>query len=380
MDFEDIRSYHDSEVPGVIAELLADEGFCSLIEKMYGPGQAGGIRQILSSSQSKFDLQDKLIKPLVARIVNDSTNGFEVSGSENIPRDKACLYISNHRNIILDSALLSWYLFTHGLSTVEIAIGSNLMYFPWIEKLVKLNKSFVIRRGITGRALLQSSMQASAYIRQKLTADNQSVWIAQREGRAKDGDDRTQSSLIHMLMLAADNKEYVKLLNSYNIIPVSISYEFDPCDVFKAQEVAARENESTDIEKKVTAYNEMAYEVLWPKGKVHYHFGKPLDLAPFKDIADKNELSETIAATLDSKIHEGFRLSSSHKAAAAILGMLSQEGSVSEKDITAFREYVMSKIIKFGLEPELTMEYTVRQYARIYSNHLKACSGGIQGV
>lgn len=374
MDFEDIRSYHDIEVPAVITGMLADKDFCGLIESLYGAEKAVVVKQVLASCRSKFDIQDGLVKPFVAQVIKDSTDGFDVSGFENVPRDKACLFISNHRNIILDSALLSWYLHTHGLSTVEIAIGSNLMYFPWIEKLVKLNKSFVIRRGITGRALLQSSMQASNYIKHKLLEDNQSIWIAQREGRAKDGDDRTQPSLIHMLMLAAENKEYIKLLNSYSIVPASVSYEFDPCDVFKAQEVAARENEIVGFEKKVTAYNEMAFEVMWPKGKVHYHFGKPLDLSRFEGITDKNELSEAVAGALDSEIHAGFRITSVNKAAAACLDQLPVGETVTEEDVAAFRQYVMAKVVKFGLDPELTMEYTARQYAKIYSNYLKAFS------
>ena len=180
MDFEDIRSYHDVEVHNVVMEMLNDEGFSALLSKLYGEEKTPAIRQILSSCKSKFDLQDSLVKPFVAKVIADSMTSFTVSGYENVPRDRACLFISNHRNIILDSALLSWYLHTHGLSTVEIAIGSNLLYFPWIEKLVKLNKSFIIRRGIAGRALLQSSMQASAYIKHKIVNDHQSIWIAQK--------------------------------------------------------------------------------------------------------------------------------------------------------------------------------------------------------
>ncbi len=235
-NFDEIRSYNPEEVPAVMQRLCEEKPFMKVVSTLFPLMPKEQLKHKLLSFRNSDDLQKEMVYPFLQYLEANMTTGIKLTGLENIENKKKYLYISNHRDIILDSALLCSKLIENGMETVEIAVGDNLLVFPWIEKLVRVNKSFIVQRGLSTRQVMESSKRLSAYIRHVLYEKKNSVWIAQREGRAKDSDDRTQTSLLKMFNLAGKTNDLIENLKELNICPVSISYEFDPCDFLKAKE------------------------------------------------------------------------------------------------------------------------------------------------
>ena len=228
-EFDDIRCYNDNEVAPALARLSEEKQFMKVLSTIYPLLPKDVIRQRLLSFKSIPEFQNELIYPFLQYIEANLTKGIELQLPENFDSTQPYLYISNHRDIILDSALLCAKLIEKGMDTVEIAIGDNLLVFPWIEELVRVNKSFIVKRGLSPRQILESSKKLSSYIRFTIIEKQQSIWIAQREGRAKDSNDRTQESLLKMMNMSG-NASIAENLAQLNICPLSISYEYDPCD------------------------------------------------------------------------------------------------------------------------------------------------------
>ena len=235
-NFDEIRSYYPEEVPEVMRLLCEEKPFMKVVSTLFPLMPKDQLKQKLLSFKSADDLQKEMVYPFLKYLEANMTKGIELTGIENIEKERNYLYISNHRDIILDSALLCSKLLEQEMDTVEIAIGDNLLILPWIEKLVRVNKSFIVQRGLSARQILESSKRLSAYLRFVLNEKKSSIWIAQREGRAKDSDDRTQESLLKMFNLGGKTNNVIENLKELNICPLSISYEYDPCDFLKAKE------------------------------------------------------------------------------------------------------------------------------------------------
>lgn len=322
--FDDIRPYRDDEVAAVIQKLINEQGLQTSIASLKLPRLYKTLPSLsrlivkysLKLRAKKFhnieQIQEEVAKYL-NHLIAESTNGFSFSGIENVDPSKPALFISNHRDIVLDVALVNWALYKSNINTVEAAVGNNLLHQPWVADLMRINKSFIVKRSEkTKRAMLTASKQLSAYIHDSIVSREQNIWIAQREGRAKDGIDKTNSALISMLLLNKDKQtpiaEYLKQLN---IVPVSISYEFDPCDSDKAIELAAKEATGTYEKHEDEDLNSITQGLIGQKGRVHIEFCQPIN----GEYAD----SKAIAAAIDKEIITHYRLYDSNLVAHAAL-------------------------------------------------------------
>jgi len=227
---------------------------------------------------------------------------------ENLDKSKSYLFISNHRDIILDSAILNYLIVLEGMNTTEIAIGNNLLIEDWIEYAVKLNRAFVVRRNLPVREMLVASKKLSEYIRRNITKRNNSVWIAQREGRTKDGNDKTQVALLKMLNFSNIN-EFTQGFKELQIVPISISYEIEPCGISKVEELYKRQTEGFEKTQE-DDLKSMGHGLVNPKGRVHFAFGKPLtdQIDLFAKELTIGEQIEKLADHIDEQIYRNFKL------------------------------------------------------------------------
>ncbi|MBR1630536.1 MAG: 1-acyl-sn-glycerol-3-phosphate acyltransferase, partial [Paludibacteraceae bacterium] len=233
--FDDIRAYRDEELMSTLARLTQSDRFWQAVLSVYPNENRDSLTSRLNGLNGIEDFQVRMVFPIMHMIEQRLTSGIRAIGLDRIDEGPH-VFISNHRDIILDSALLDKCLVENGRHTVEIAIGNNLLIEPWIEDLVRLNRSFIVRRGGGMREVLTNSLHLSAYIHHTVTENQHCCWIAQREGRAKDSDDRTQDSVIKMLGLAGHG-DFAHHLAELHICPLAITYEYDPCDYLKAREL-----------------------------------------------------------------------------------------------------------------------------------------------
>ena len=235
VEFDEIRPYHDEELPQIYEELIADPAFRQVVAAVIPGVPFDMIARKMRACKSKLEFQQAFCYDLLWKIAKDAANGLSLDHTALKDKKAAYTYISNHRDIILDSGFLSILLIDQGMDTVEIAIGDNLLIYPWIKKLVRVNKSFIVQRGLPMRQMLESSARMSRYMHYTIAQKKQSIWIAQREGRAKDSNDLTQDSILKMLAIGGEG-DIVDRLMEMNIAPLAISYEYDPCDFLKAWE------------------------------------------------------------------------------------------------------------------------------------------------
>jgi hypothetical protein len=269
-------------------------------------------------------IQQEVAKYLNHLMKNSST-AFSFKGLDKLDTSKATLFISNHRDIILDAALINLALFQSNMNTVQAAVGDNLLDKPWVSDLMRLNKCFVVKRSEkTKRAMLQASKQLSSFIHHSLTTDIENIWIAQREGRAKDGIDKTNAALISMLLLNKDKKTPISdYLQELNIVPVAISYEFDPCDKNKAIELAAKEANGEYKKSENEDLKSMTKGLVGEKGQIHIEFCAPLQ----GDFAD----SKAIANEIDQQIIANYKLYDSNQTAYTLLQNKSAQPAMAEQ-------------------------------------------------
>ncbi len=318
--FDDIRPYRDDEVVEIIKKLANDKELLSSVaiytmRWLYRP-LPGLARTLVRYSlvrkirniTSVEAVQNEVAKYLF-KLIKKSTDGFTYSGLKELDLTKPSLFISNHRDIVLDPALVNYALFDIGAKTVEIAVGDNLLTKQWISDLMRVNKSFIVKRNEkTKRAMLTASKNLSAYIHHALTEKQQPIWIAQKEGRAKDGIDKTNSALISMLLLNKPKTVSIKdYLSQLNIVPVSIAYQYDPCDKDKAKELAVLETHGDYKKSEHEDINSITKGLVGHKGKVHLTFGTPI-LGDFED-------SKEIAKAVDKQIIGNYKLFDSNRVA-----------------------------------------------------------------
>ena len=235
MEFDEIRPYHDEELPQIYEELIADPAFRQVASAVFPEVPFEALAQKMRTCKTKLEFQKAFCYTILKRFAGDTTQGVTLDLTALTDKTSAYTYISNHRDIILDSGFLSVELIDKGMDTVEIAIGDNLLIYPWIKKFVRINKSFIVQRALTMRQMLESTGRMLRYMHHTIKDKNQSIWIAQREGRAKDSNDRTQESVLKMLAMGGEG-DIIDRLTEMNILPLAISYEYDPCDYLKAQE------------------------------------------------------------------------------------------------------------------------------------------------
>jgi 1-acyl-sn-glycerol-3-phosphate acyltransferase len=312
-DFEDIRPYRDEEVRGVVDTLVEDLELSRALAKFrhpalfrWFPGPMARLVQRALRNETRHvscihDVQI-IIEKYLDKIIETTTSGLTQSGLDNLDPNTPYLFISNHRDITMDPALVNYMLYHHGFDTLQIAFGDNLLKRPFLSHLMKLNKSFIVKRSVQGRDLLAASKQLSAYIRHCIRT-GQNVWIAQRQGRAKDGVDKTESAVIKMLHMAG-REESMPLhtaMNELGIVPVAISYEFDPCDAAKAVELQAIDTEGRFVKDENSDVNSILAGMIGTKGAVHVSFGTPV-------VARDAATPEGVAEQIDAQIVRNYKL------------------------------------------------------------------------
>lgn len=320
----EIAPYADRDVPAVLERLIHNSELIDAVGRLrfrrlypwLKPILAPRIKRMLAvrgaEIQTVRDFQEAL-EPVLVSVLQRSTETFTVSGLDRLSPDRAYVYLSNHRDIAMDPAFVNWALYNGGFDTVRIAIGDNLISQPFVADLMRLNKSFIVKRNVSGpREMLQTYSTLSSYIRQSID-EGQSVWIAHREGRAKDGIDRTDPAILKMLAMAGKPRaeSFAEALRALHIVPVSISYEFDPCAGAKARELTIAETEGDYQKRPGEDVQSIATGITGWKGRVHLHFAEPM--------SEITEDANGLAARIDREISLGQRIFDTGKYAQALL-------------------------------------------------------------
>ena len=311
-DFDEIRPYRDEEVPEIMNRLLDDPVFARVLQNSFkDEAKIQGIRDAMGRTKDVESFQLTFMVPFLEGIISSSISQLTIGGLENLSKEKSYLFISNHRDIVLDSALLNVEIYKNGFKPTEIAIGSNLLIYQWIEDVSRVNRSFIVRRNIPVREMLQSSGLLSEYIRQTIKTNSNSIWIAQREGRSKDGLDQTSPALLKMLNMS-NNLEFADGFQELEIVPMSISYEIEPCGNEKVAELLKRQADPDFRKSEKDDLLSMVSGLKNQKGRVHIQFGTPIDkpaLQSFSAEGNINEKLKKLAEYIDIQIYKNYLLS-----------------------------------------------------------------------
>ena len=356
--FDEIRPYEPEEMKQAFDDLLNDRQF-SLVLKGLAPWLPKSLRNgILRLSfigvKTPLDFQIRFMKPVVQYIIKRHTDGTTFDNSSLLDKSQRFTFVSNHRDIVLDSAFLDLLLIKAGHpTTVEIGIGDNLLIYPWIKRLVRMNKAFTVRRGLSPKETLRSSQLMSRYIHYAVTEKKENIWIAQREGRAKDSNDRTQDAVPKMLAMGApdDMKNPADRLRELNIVPLTISYEFDPCDYLKAQELQERRDNPSFKKSRQDDLDNMRTGIFGYKGRVHYHCASPVNewIDELSEMP-KTEFYTAMAQRMDKDIHRGYWLyPCNYIAADELSGTKEYASHYTDADKKRFESYLTTQLAKITL-------------------------------
>ncbi len=367
--FNSIRPYRDNEMHEVFEELMKEDSFRELLGFLFPEIPIQSFIDKLLHLETVSQFQIEVIYPYIKQIIKNTTQGVTCEGLDKLDPNKSYVFISNHRDIVLDSAFLNILLHDNGHDTCEIAIGNNLLIYPWITKLVKLNKSFEVKRNLPVRQMLEASKLMSQYIRYDITQRNSSVWIAQREGRSKNGDDRTQTSLLKMLQLSGDG-DLVNDFRELRIVPLSISYEYDPCDYLKAHEFLIKRDNPAYKKSQADDLKHMGAGIKGRKGRVHFNAAAPLDAElELLNGLKKNEQLDKLAEIIDDKIHNNYKLWPGNFIAADFVGNQKEYSSYyTKEDVDKFYGYIDEHISRLKADPDFIKRSLCDMYANPVRN------------
>ncbi|MDR1610975.1 MAG: 1-acyl-sn-glycerol-3-phosphate acyltransferase [Candidatus Symbiothrix sp.] len=371
-EFDDIRPYNDDEVETVIQRLFENPRLREYTNNFFPEIEWESFKSQISHIRNVNDLQFNIIKSLVITLVEKNSTSVTGAGFENISKNSPYLYISNHRDIILDASILSILLLNNGFSTPEIAIGDNLMLSPWIEDIVRLNKSFIVKRSVSGRQMLEVSGQLSRYIHLVIKNKKESIWIAQREGRAKDSNDRTQDSLLKMLAMGGD-KDFLESISELNITPVSLSYEYDPCDFLKAKEFQQKRDNPDFKKSRHDDLINMQTGLFGFKGNICFRIGKPINsqLERLDKNLNRNKLAPQISQLIDNEIFLNYQFYPvNYIAYDRLWGKGFFKGKYTSGDEEIFDTYLQKQLEKIDL-PEKDIPFLTEKILEMYANPVK---------
>ena len=309
--FDAIRPFYDAEINEGIRSSINHPMMKALMNFTFPEMPDEVWKEQLLKTHSIRDFQCNFIYQSVQRVLAKSSDGLTTSGFDKLEKNTSYLFISNHRDIILDTSLLNASLFTHGLVMTASAIGDNLVKKSFLLTLSRLNRNFLVQRGLPPRELLQSSKLMSEYIGQLLLRENRSVWIAQREGRTKDGNDATHSGVLKMLAMGSDEENLMDYFKKIKVVPVSISYEYDPTDALKMPQLMAEANNEIYIKEKNEDFMTLLSGIMGQKKRIHIHIGdvlnKELDVIGAEN-DNANKQVQALAQTIDDSILTSYKL------------------------------------------------------------------------
>lgn len=374
-NFDDIRPLNDDEIQDAIESLVTSEGFQNALRYVMPDLNWDKFVETMRQCKTKEQFKMTLAYNAVMQIAKMTTFSLTISGRSRVPKDIPCTFISNHRDIVLDAAFLNALLLDIGHGMTQVAIGDNLLIHPWIDTIVRLNNCFIVKRDLSARQLLEASRQLSAYIHHTIKDLKESIWIAQREGRAKDSNDQTQSSILKMLNMAGEDKHNVlKNLMDLNIVPIAISYEYDPCDFLKAKEFQQKRDNPDFVKSKRDDLFNMETGLLNNKGRVHFTLGSPINdkLARLENKnLDKNALITAIAETIDKEIYKHYRFYPCNYVAYDLLHQsVYFRTNYDLRDKMLFETYLQKQIDKIDL-PDKDEIFLRTKILEMYSNPLQ---------
>lgn len=373
-NFDEIRPLNDNEVKEAIEELIANEDFARALRYIKPDLCWDQFIKQMRTCQTKKEFKSTFGYDAVMTVAKKTTFSLTVSGKSRLPKDKApCTFISNHRDIVLDASFLNLILFDIGYGLAQIAIGDNLLIHPWIKTLVRLNNSFIVKRSVSIRQMLEVSRTLSTYIHHAIEDLKEAIWIAQREGRAKDSDDRTQISILKMFNMGGRHESLLQNLMDLNIVPIAISYEYDPCDFLKAKEFQQKRDDPNFVKSQRDDLLSMETGILNNKGRVHFTIASPINeqLVQLNPHADKNELLTRVAAIIDREIYLSYRFYPGNYIAYDLrMGTDRFRSHYSDKERHAFEAYVERQVARVDL-PNKDEAFLRQKILEMYSNPLK---------
>ena len=374
-EFDEIRPYEAEEMKQAFEDLLNDRQF-QVVLKGFVPWlpksiRNGLLRLAFTGVKTPLDFQKRFMKPIVKYIIRKHTDGCSFDDTLHSSLDERFTFVSNHRDIVLDSAFLDVMLVDSGYpTTVEIGIGDNLLIYPWIKRLVRMNKAFTVRRGLSLRETLAASQLMSRYIHYAVTQKKENIWIAQREGRAKDSNDRTQDAVLKMLSMGGDLKEL-------NIVPLTISYEYDPCDYLKAQEFQQKRDNPSFKKSRQDDLDNMKTGIFGYKGRVVYRPAAPVNTW-IEELADlpKTEYYKVLCERMDHEIHRGYELfPCNYIALDELSGDSANASQYTSADKQRFETYLEGQLAKIKIDNKdevFLRERILTMYANPVRNKLAA--------
>jgi 1-acyl-sn-glycerol-3-phosphate acyltransferase len=370
--FDSIRPYYDSEVNEALISSLHHPMMKALMNFTFPELDDEVWKEQLKRTHSIRDFQINFVYQSIQRVLEKSSEGLTTSGFEKLEPNTSYLFISNHRDIILDTSLLNVSLFDHGLVMTASAIGDNLVKKDFLLKLSKLNRNFLVQRGLSPRELLQSSKLMSEYMYHLLSKENRSVWIAQREGRTKDGNDATHQGVLKMVAMASDEQNCMDYFKKLKIVPVSISYEYDPTDALKMPQLMALANDEVYIKEKNEDFITLLSGIIGQKKRIHIHIGDVLEKEYDAIIAETNNSNKQIQAlaqVIDDSILQSYKLWPTNYIAYDILNNSERFSNYySDKEKQLFERRLELKI---DAENEVLREGFLAMYANPVVNKMK---------
>ncbi|AGA78522.1 1-acyl-sn-glycerol-3-phosphate acyltransferase [Echinicola vietnamensis] len=363
--FDHIRPFYDTEVNQAIRGIVDDPMMKAIMNFTFPAMEESEWKRQLNRTHSIRDFQINFIYPAIEMVLKRSSEGLSYSGLDQLDQHVPYLFISNHRDIILDTSLLNYVLYNNGLMMTSSAIGDNLVKRPLLKTLSKLTRNFMVQRGLSSRELLESSKLMSEYIQDLLFHENRSVWIAQREGRTKDGNDATQKGVLKMISMARGEVGEMEYFKNIHIVPVSISYEYDPTDVLKMPELMAKSRSEVYVKHENEDFNTILNGIMGQKKHIHVHVDKPLDDEIDKIIKtgeSPNKQLQYLSEVIDEKIIGNYKLWPTNYIAHDLLHNSQQfadEYSALERD--QFQERMKEGI-------DLRDELAVKNFLSMYAN------------
>ncbi|MDI1356481.1 MAG: glycerol acyltransferase [bacterium] len=366
-NFDDIRPYYDHEVQPMLQRIIKDLIFMQLISNLWPEMTFEEVKKKSQNIHSSYEFQLEFMHAAIRKILELSSSGLSSDGFDQLDPNKSYLFIANHRDILLDAAILQVLLVEHGFKTSEISFGSNLREQGFITDFGKLNRMFTVLREGTSKELYEISRKLSAYIRHSILDKNVSVWIAQRNGRTKDGGDFTQSGLLKMLNISGKKHHFVENFNKLNIVPLSISYEYEPCDYLKTQEIYLSNLHTRYTKAPGEDLNSIVTGIRQFKGKIHMSVGAPFtekELTAIDKFENENDKIKAFATIIDKKLYEQFKCNPVNYIAADLLEhSYKRAAKYTPEQKQGFVDYMSKNILKLTGEPEVLEHVFLKIYA-----------------
>ncbi len=367
-DFEDIRPNNDEEINPALKRITAEPVFQNILDYLFPDRPNEEIISEINTITSAIEFQKVFMHPAIRSIVKQTSNGLICTGFENINPDNAYLFIANHRDILLDSAILQILLVEHNFETSEITFGNNLMTSEFVIDAGKVNRMFKVFRDGTKREMFVNSKRLSAYMRYTITKKNTSLWIAQRKGRTKDGNDKTEPGLLKMLNISGTGN-FIENFTELNILPLTISYEYEPCDILKVRELyyslkaPYKKKPGEDLKSIITGITQQ-------KGRIHFSTGKPINdkLYEIEERPDNDKINQ-LTRMIDKQIYENYKLWKTNYIAYDILY---NDGKYINKytseDKKAFKNYLTKQLNNIKGDKNILLKIFLNIYANPVEN------------